>query len=133
MLSKKTTLAVAALGVTFTIISLFSREVGICPPEYSSCSSVLDQVAEIFFISVPLLILSIVTFYMHEQIYKSWFAFVRCWIPLSVTFILLVPEYGGHFMNFIAKGNITFVMSLIFIVVSVIIIAYKYFALKPRS
>ena len=133
MLSKKTTLSLAMLGVAILFISMFSREIGVCPADYSSCSNILDQVAEICFPSVPLLIFSGLTFYFNEEIYKSWFIFARFWIPLSMIAVFLTPEYGGHFMNPIAKGGIAFLMSSIFIVVSIATIVFKYIALKRGS
>lgn len=130
MLSKKTTLTLTILGVGILLITMFSREIGICPPDYSSCSNILDQVAEIFFPVVPLLIFAGLTFFLNEQIYKSWFLFARFWTPLSMVAVLLAPEYGGHFMNPIEKGSVALFMSAIFIVVSIIIIGIKYFSLK---
>ncbi len=64
---------------------------------------------------------------MREEIYRAWFKFARWWIPLSMLFILIAPEYSQDLLYPIEKGGVAFVSSSIFFIVSTIIITVKYF------
>ena len=72
-----------------------------------------------------LFILSLITYWMREEVYRAWFKFARWWIPLSMVLILISPEYSHDWMYRIEKGTVAFATSLIFVIVSLIIIITK--------
>lgn len=93
--------------------------------QYTSC---MQSWHAFFTVAFPLLVLfifSLITYWMRDEIYRAWFKFARIWIPLSMLAIFLAPEYSNDWMFPIEKGTVALATSLIFVVVSLIIIAMK--------
>src|SRR3989344_5703209 len=130
MLSKKITLALASIGTGLFILSLFAEELGLCGLVATSCQDFFDPIAEIVSIFLVALLLISILYFLHDEIYQSWFRFARWWIPLSMLLIFISPEYPTNIYDPIQKGSVAFVMSGAFVVISIITIAIKYFSLK---
>jgi len=131
MIEKKSVLFVSFAGVLLFFISAFSKEIGICPPyDYSYCSDVSNQLAELLIPFFVLLILVLGVYWAREGIYQSWFRFARWAIPLALLIIFITPEYGGGLFNPIQKGSVAFALTALFFIISVLIILIKYFRLK---
>lgn len=77
---------------------------------------------------IPLFLFSIITYKMRDEVYRAWTRFSYVWIPLSMVAIFLAPEYSADWMFPIEKGSVAFFSSLIFAVISLLLIIYKYFA-----
>jgi len=78
----------------------------------------------------PTFIIITLTLWVTHEIYESWFRFARWWIPLSMLAIFMAPEYSHDWMFRVEKGSVALAMSATFIIVSIGIIAIKYFSLK---
>ena len=128
---KRLTFLILTLGIILFTISVLSREIGYCPSySYSSCVVVFNALAEMLLLVFPALFLFFVVYFMRNEIYEAWFLFTRWWIPLSMLSVLVAPEYAHDWMYPIEKGNVAFGMSIIFILVSVLIIIVKFLSLK---
>lgn len=78
---------------------------------------------------IPLFILSLITYKMRGEVYSAWLKFTYVWIPLTMFMILIAPEYGNAFLP-IEKGTVAGFFSLLYILISLIIIIWKYFATR---
>ncbi len=125
-MSKKTLFMISMIGAIISIVLLFSRELSLCPESsYMTCTNLLENGAEVLFIFVPVTIFSVVTYHMRSDLYGRWLRFARFWIPLALALPLLTPQYSDDWMYPIEKGTVAFVMSAIFVVVSIGIIGYQ--------
>lgn len=98
-----------------------------------NCPEILSSLELLLVFAIPLFVLTILIRFLSDAIYESWFRFVRWWIPLSIFLTAVAPAYSHDWMFPIEKGNVTFLMTSMFVVVSIIIITFKYFSLKrPR-
>lgn len=94
------------------------------------CMGILYSTMMNLFPIIPLFLLSLITYKMLDEVYRAWFRFTRWWIPLSMLAIFLAPEYSADWMFSIVKGTVAFFSSLLFVFISLIIIAYKHFATR---
>lgn len=100
--------------------------------EYGLCMDNLSNVMLVFYPIIPLFIISLIVYFLRDEIFRAWIRFVYLWIPLSMFAILVAPEYGNAFLP-IEKGTVAGFFSLLFIIVSIIIITIKHFLLKRRG
>lgn len=91
-----------------------------------SCPFVLSDIETLFFPFIPLFILSVIAYFLREEVFQSWWKFARVATPLSIALILLAPSRSHDWMFPIEKGNVAFFTSLIFIIVSTIVIIRAY-------
>ena len=131
MIKKYHLLSGLIIGISIFFISIFSREIGYCPPySYSPCAAFFDGIAQTFIPSLAALLFSLITYWMREEIYVAWFRFARWWIPLSMVAIFLSPEYGSDWMYPVEKGTVALGTSSLFAAISLAIIAAKYIGRK---
>lgn len=79
-------------------------------------------------LSLSLIFLSLITYWMKEQIFRAWIRFAYWWIPLTIIMTYLSSgSSGGGFgiPNVFDAGFVLFVFSFLFFVISLIIIIYK--------
>jgi hypothetical protein len=131
MVSKRQSLLTLLVGIGLFLLSSFSREIGFCLPySYSKCAAFFDGFAEMLLPIFPMLLFSLITYRMTEEIYTAWFKFARWWIPFSMFAIFLAPEYSSNFMSPIEKGTVALTFSALFVIISAIIVGTKYFRRK---
>ncbi|MDO8576439.1 MAG: hypothetical protein Q7R90_03930 [bacterium] len=127
MISKRNLMYLSLTGVVIFFVSLFSKEVGICPSDsYSYCLNFFDQFTEILLPVFGLFLLSPITYWMREDVYETWFRFARWALPLSMFLIFITPEYGGGLVNPIQKGSVSFLLTILFFIISLVIIVSKF-------
>ena len=130
-MTKKKVLIVGLISIALFVISIFSQEIRLCPVySYSSCSSFFDMFAENIFVFIPLFLLSLITYKMQDEIFHTWLKFTYVWVPLTIILTFLSPEYGNSLLP-IEKSSVSFVMSFLFLLISLIIIITK--SLKKNS
>ena len=95
-----------------------------------SCPSTLASLETMLLPVIPLFIFYLILFFLKDDVYRTWSKFVIWWIPLSMLAIFMAPEYSHDWMFRVEKGSVALAMSAIFIIVSILIIGVKYFALK---
>src|SRR3989344_8555185 len=88
----------------------------------SNCPLVLTGIGINLLPIIPLFLLSLITYKMREEVYRAWLRFAYVWIPLSLLLIFLAPEYTYDWMFPVVKGTVAFFTSLLFVVLSLIII-----------
>jgi len=101
--------------------------------EYGRCMDTLYDVLIVFLPTLPLFLFSLITYWMQDEIYRAWFRFARWWIPLSMLLIFLAPDYSGDWLFPTDKGRIAFLVSLLFVVISIVLIAYRFYTMRKKS
>ncbi len=99
----------------------------------TNCPFILTKVGINFFPIIPLFLFSLITYKMRDEIYRAWLRFAYVWIPLSMVAILLAPEYSGDWMYPVVKGTVAFFSSVLFALVSLGIIIWRYATVKDRA
>lgn len=139
MLTKIQTLCIGLIGFFWWIFlfvlqrTFFSVEAE-CHMNYvGRCGMISNVIAYTVAYIAPLiamLIFSLLTYWMRDNVYQAWFKFARWAIPLSMLLIFLAPEYSHDWMYPIEKGTVAFFSSVIFSILSIIIIGTKYLAAR---
>ena len=114
------------LSLIISIITLTTSYLGtstFCGDSLDCMRFVADMLRSVF-VFIPVFILSIILYKMRDGIYQSWFKFVRVWIPLTIFLTIISPSYG-HGLLPIEKSSVSFFMSILFFLISLIIILTK--------
>jgi hypothetical protein len=133
MITKKTLLIVSGAGTVLLLVLNWVGTFKLCGgQEYGQCMDTTYGIMINLLPILPLFLLSLITYKMRDEVYRAWLHFAYIWIPLSILAILLAPEYSSDWMFPIVKGTVAFFSSLIFVAVSLVIIAYKYTVSRHR-
>jgi len=94
----------------------------------------LDIIGALLFIFPFVFLLSLITYFLREEVFQAWMHFAKWWIPLSIFFVLVMPDGqgGGYMPSLIDKQTIAFLMSSIFILVSLTKIISKSIELRKK-
>lgn len=138
MIGKKTLLLSSGI---FTVVLYFLNYIGtywICDHvlfvgHEGNCPSIIANGIVNFFPIVPVFFLSFITYKMREEIYWVWLRFSYVWIPISMILIFLAPEYSNDWMYPVTKGAVASFSSLLFVIISLIIIVWKYFSTRQSK
>jgi hypothetical protein len=133
MLSKKYTFLIGSFGLVVFCLSLFAEKFGLCSLVATQCSDFFDPIAETTTPILFLFLFSVITYQMREEVYQAWSRFARWWMPLSIALIFLSPEYSSDWILPIEKGSVALTTSILFVCISIIVIALKYWRLNRRS
>jgi len=91
-----------------------------------------------FGLLAPLILLvpfSLLTYKMREEVFRAWLHFAYWWIPLSIVLTLLASGgSGGGFgiPNVFDQEFVAFVFSVLFAIISLVIILWKYLATRKK-
>ncbi len=102
------------------------------------CGNIVFNIATILLISLPTFILSIITYFMKDQIISAWLKFAYWWIPLTMLLVFLVSFASGpsYFPNLLSNSAVSFLMYCLFFIISLIIIiiqVIQVYFLKKKS
>lgn len=97
------------------------------------CPSILHNIIINFLIFIPLFLLSLITYKMRDEIFRTWMKFTYVWIPLTLILVFIAPEYQNSWLPIYEKGFVSFVMSFLFFLISLILILIKHISLKKST
>lgn len=119
--------AFQVLLVLFSYSSLFETCYNnlACQEGFLNWLNIISPYIHLF---IPLFLLSLITYKMRDEVYRAWVCFAYAWVPLSMLAIFLAPEYSTDWMYPVVKGTVAFFTSLLFVIISLVLIAYKYAA-----
>ena len=127
-MTKRNTLLISGL-ISITIITInYLGTYAICNSN-RDCAHLLTNIIWILYIFVPLFLLSLITYKMQDEIFHKWLKFVYIWVPLTIILVLISPEYGNSLFP-IEKDSVSFFMSVLFLLISIILILSNHFSLK---
>lgn len=117
---------ISAIAFVLAAATLVVDRIGafaICGNDYSCAGAVADGVS-IFMIMLPLAVLSALMYLLSDSVFNAWMRFVLWWVPLSMLAIFLWQDETGALFT-VGKQTIAWLMSGLFLVISLGIIAYK--------
>ena len=94
-----------------------------------NCPTILSDGMIILFPVIPLFIVSLVVHFLRDDVFQVWIKFVYVWLPLTMFAILIAPEYGNALLP-VEKGTVGVFFSLLFVIISIVLIFVKYFRLR---
>lgn len=119
--------AIAFLGIVTGISYLCHPDENlICRGEHQLFS------LPVWLISASVFVSSFILLFLRAEIFKSWLIFSAWFLPLSILFIFLAPEYSNAFDIVPDKEITTMLMSAIFFLISLIIVAVKSWKLRGK-
>ena len=89
----------------------------------------------LFFFALPLLVLSLITYKMRDEVFRAWLRFAYWWIPVSLVFIYLAGGWsGGGFgiPNVLDQEFVSIIFSGLFAIISLLLIIWKYFTFRRK-
>src|SRR3989344_2590081 len=139
-MTKKTVFLTSLVGTLVAYVLTDPLRFGFCRNIYTFGESVgcLDELVPMFglvigLFAVTLLILSAVTYFLKEGVFRAWVRFAYWWIPVSLVFIYLAGGWsGGGFgiPNVLDQEFVAIILAALFAIVSLLIIAWKYFSIR---
>jgi hypothetical protein len=130
MTKKNVLIGSGVLSVTILILNQIGTDRLCSGRQYQECIDFAYVTLILLLPVLPLFLLSLITYNLREEIYTAWSRFARWWIPLSMFLTLVAPSQSHDWMFPIDKGRVSFFMSLFFAIISLILIAYKFFTPK---
>lgn len=129
-MTKKKLLVISGIGLIVGGIFLNVDKFGICKNMYVSngyigCfNTTQDNIGGIIeLIFVPLFIITLLLFFLRDEVFNAWFKFARIGLPVSVLVIMSASANGSFFMS---DRSITFgFVSIVFLGVSFLLIIYQ--------
>jgi hypothetical protein len=100
-----------------------------------SCAELLANNMQALFIFIPLFLILLIIYKLRIEIYNVVMKFVFVWVPLTIILVFISPEYprGNSLIPLNGKSFVSQSMSLLFVVISLIIIFSKYFSTKNSN
>jgi hypothetical protein len=133
LLTKNNVLIISFVYVLYLVDTLvFSKCYGDrwCPLNINHLDSIFVYV---FLPLFPTFLLSFPVYYMRDEIFQSWMSLTKWWIPLSIVVTLLIPEEVGGFISVPYQSVLALLGAGTFFLVSVILIVWKWFALRKAG
>lgn len=132
MCSKKSLLAVSGLLSIGLLIWNYIGNYRICDFiakgwSTGNCPFVLTDIGINFLPFIPLFLSSLITYKMRDEVYRAWYRFAIWAVPFSMLLIFLAPEYSADWMFPVVKGTVAFLSSLLFTVISLLIVLISWF------
>ena len=96
--------------------------------------NVLNFIGPHLFFFPMVLFFSLITYKMHDEVFKLWVKFIYTWISLTVIFYIITPigGGGGYVLSIDNKSLVALLMFFLFLLISIIIIISKSIALRKK-
>ncbi len=135
MTKNKKLISILLGSLLFSIITL-----GFCySPLGNVCASRTGEGVAllIIFLSTAIFVFSLILLTLQEEVLRSWLRFVKYFIPIAFLIIIFSPRGGGGFGpgfgGFPDKETMTYWLTTLFSLVSIILIAVKSWRLRKSS
>ena len=134
MLLKRSILLVSGLiTTTFFVISTFGLD-KYCPTLGEKCFLMVNFFFTNFLWVIPVFVLSLIMYFMRNEVFYAWLKFACVWIVLSMILVFIASENDGNGMLQISSKAFALVSTnFLFVVISLIIIAVKQFFPRQES
>lgn len=127
---KKNILVTSGLATGLLLLLNTIGTIRLCGGNEGSCVDNWYNIMVTAIPIIPLFIFSLATYKLNERVYLTWLNFTKWWIPLSIFGILISPSYSNDWIYPIEKGTVALFFSLVYLVVSLVLILYKHFSLN---
>ena len=96
----------------------------------------INSIGFLFFFFISIFILSLITYFLKEQVFRTWLHFAYGWIPLSLLFVYIASQSsGGGFgiPNVFDTESVSMIFSVLFFIISLILIFIKSIMLRKEK
>lgn len=100
-----------------------------------SCWKYFDFPGTVSWLFIPILFLSLITYFLQEEVFRAWLHFAYWWIPLSLVMIYLAAgTSGGGFgmPNVFDQEFVSMIFASLFAIISLILILTKSLLLRGK-
>ncbi len=135
LLTKKNVFFIALVGTIF-VCSQFIFDAETCTSNWlcNKLGDTLNQDNATIILSMPIVLLfSLITYRMRDEIFHAWISFAKWWVPLSSIAIIIAPQKIEGSFSVPIKEPIAFLCAGALFVVSLGIICWKHFSLKKKA
>ena len=134
LLTKKNTLFFE-IGLASLFIAVFILASSHFCNANKLCASLFDGLRFWNFVSYtifvfPLLLLSLLTYKMRDEIFMAWMSFAKWWVPLSLVITIFIPSSSGGMIPVAFKFIFSVICSIILFFVSLCVVGWRYNVLK---
>ncbi len=133
MMTKKSVLIISGIGGGLFVLLLLSLLYDFCGPYRHVCKSVYTPIAYAFFSFPFVFLLSLLTYWAKDELFRAWWNFARWWVPVIVVVTLLLENAGGGGSLNMGQDFTIFILVIlytIFIITSIVKIIKRYSYLK---
>lgn len=143
--TKKNVFIISIFGFVFANIIIFQENINLCSlvdgRYYRDCFFsrwTQNSIAvPILGISVVILLISLITYKLRDEVFYTWLKFSAFAIPVMLFFIIQSPEsaYGGALASAmtVTRAQAALQLSVIYFAISLIVIAYKFFTFRSQK
>ena len=106
----------------------------ICGVGATTCIDAVFAGAMILFVFPFVFLFSLITYFFLEPVFRGWINFTKWWVPLQMILVILTPESAANpLVNIVDKQSVAILLSGIFVVISLIIVVWKWSSAHRRS
>jgi len=130
-LTKKNVFFIALIASVIFILSAFQKELGLCGPVYNDCWDKVDLIWPP--LSLPLFLLSLITYKMRDEVFNAWMKFAIWFVPLTMFLTFITPDSSGSLgLPAFGKGVVAFLLTALFTIISILIILVRFFTSRKQ-
>ncbi len=116
------------LGVVAGYGIVYPEKIGLCALGNNTCIysfPVFTLGHPLFFLSLSIFAISIVLYFVRDEIFKAWGKFAAVFIPLSIVLVYLAPIQSSDWIFPLDKKLAASLLARLFFLLSLLIIAIK--------
>ncbi|MCR4306712.1 MAG: hypothetical protein NUV42_01960 [Candidatus Yonathbacteria bacterium] len=118
MNTKKIVLVISGILFLFVIILDQINVERLCST--NTCYSTIETYFTLSFLLIPVLLLSLITYKMRDEVFRAWWNFARWWVPVIIITTLLLENAGGGGTLGMNKDFIAFVLIILYSVLGIV-------------
>lgn len=135
-MNKKIVLVISIIGTLVLGLLAYLEKIGFYHfhPWTAYILGLLYVIGPSLFLFPIILIFSLITYKMNDGVFKLWLKFTYIWIPLTIILPILTPigGGGGYVLSIDNKASVWLIMSVLFFIISLIIILAKSLSSKKQ-
>ena len=128
-ITNRNVLTVSLVVSSLLLVVNYVGTYALCGGNAGTCVDVLYNLVLLFEFFLPLFLLSLITYKLRDEIFRAWLIFAKWWVPLTIILVLLAPTTGYSLVP-IDKGRVSLFMNALFLILSLLLIAYKSYQLR---
>ena len=100
------------------------------------CGLVVRNIFFAFLFLSPLFIFSIITYFLRDEVFRTWFLFAFIWSSASLIVNYMTPDlcgYPGYMFTSCLKPFVMLALGFLFFIISLIVVIYKAVNLRATS
>ncbi len=130
-MSKKRSVLLSLIGAALFIVSMNAVNLGFCGSEDRNCWRTFDDMQFIIGFFPAMLIVSLITYKMHDDIFRAWMHFVYWWVLLHIFIVFTMPDQGSILWTN-PKETFALVLPFLFFAISFVIVGIKWYLLRKK-